>query len=72
MQALTSDSDSEIRECLKTLKETHDGTYFVHESINVNDDSDYTRPWFGWANTLFGELILDLAERKPELLSEKF
>ncbi|MCA9338002.1 glycoside hydrolase family 125 protein [Candidatus Saccharibacteria bacterium] len=72
MQALTSDSDSEIRECLKTLKETHDGTYFVHESINVNDGSDYTRPWFGWANTLFGELILDLAERKPELLSEKF
>lgn len=72
MQALTSDSDDEIRGCLKTLKETHDGTHFIHESINVNDPSDYTRPWFGWANTLFGELILDLAERKPELLGEKF
>lgn len=68
MQAMTSDDDKEIIACLKTLKETHDGTYFIHESINVDYPDDYTRPWFGWANSLFGELILDLAERKPWIL----
>ncbi|USN96901.1 MAG: glycoside hydrolase family 125 protein [Candidatus Nomurabacteria bacterium] len=68
MQIMTSNDDAEIRSCLKTLKETHDGTHFMHEAINVNDPSDYSRPWFGWANSLFGEMILDLAERKPEVL----
>ena len=69
MQILTSNDDAEIRSCLKTLKETHDGTYFMHEAINVNDPSDYSRSWFGWANSLFGEMILDLFERKPEVLA---
>ena len=69
MQILTSDDDAEIRSCLKTLKETHDGTYFMHEAINVNDPGDYSRPWFGWANSLFGEMMLDLVERKPEVLA---
>jgi hypothetical protein len=58
MQALTSTSPEEVRECLEMLKRTDDGTGFMHESFNPNDPGDYTRPWFAWANTLFGELIL--------------
>jgi meiotically up-regulated gene 157 (Mug157) protein len=71
MRALTSDDDDEIIGCLKTLKETHAGTYFMHESINVNNPLKFTRPWFGWANSLFGELILDLSERKPWILASE-
>lgn len=69
MRAMTSDDDVEIRNCLRLLKKTHADTYFIHESINVDNPNDYTRPWFGWANSLFGELILNLAERKPEVLA---
>lgn len=71
MRAMTSDDDAEIRECLRTIKKTHADTYFIHESISVDDPHNYTRPWFGWANSLFGELILDLHERKPHILQSE-
>lgn len=68
MRALTSDNDAEISQCLAWLKTTTAGTGFMHEAFNKDDPSNFTRPWFAWANTLFGELILDLANRKPHLL----
>lgn len=70
MQALTSTDENEIRECLNILKKTHAGTYFIHESVHVDDPKKFTRPWFGWANSLFGELILHLADNRPEILSK--
>ena len=72
MQALTTDDDEEIFFCLKTLKNTHSGTGFIHESFDVNNPKDFSRSWFAWANTLFGELILHLYEKKPEILKRKF
>jgi len=72
MQALTSNDEKEIVECLKTLKKSHAGTYFMHESINVDNPKDYTRPWFCWVNSLFGELILVLAKKYPDILSKEF
>ncbi|NJD19226.1 MAG: glycoside hydrolase family 125 protein, partial [Gemmatimonadetes bacterium] len=68
MQALTSTSDTEIALVLETLKRTHAGTGFMHESFHKDDPSDFTRPWFAWANTLFGELVLTLLEERPGLL----
>ncbi|WP_415324401.1 glycoside hydrolase family 125 protein [Chryseobacterium sp. MMS23-Vi53] len=72
MQALTTDNDEEIISCLKILKATHAGTGFIHESFDVNNPKDFTRSWFAWANTLFGELILHLHKTKPEILKQKF
>ncbi len=69
MYALTATRDEDIRYSLDTLKATHAGTGFMHEAFNVNDPSKFTRPWFAWANTLFGELILDTFKRRPGLLT---
>ena len=69
VEALTSKDDTEIRRCLTTLQSTHAGTGFMHESFNENDPTQFTRKWFAWANTIFGELILKVYKEKPELLS---
>ena len=34
----------------------------MHESFHKDDPSQFTRPWFSWANAMFCELALDLAE----------
>ncbi|WP_423129414.1 glycoside hydrolase family 125 protein [Gaoshiqia sp. Z1-71] len=68
MRAMTSTNDDEIRDCLKTLMKTHAGTGFMHETFHKDDAENFTRSWFAWANTLFGELILHLYQNKPELL----
>ena len=68
MRALTSRSDEEIAWCLRTLKTTHGGTGFMHESFHQDDPERFTRAWFAWANTLFGELILKVHRERPHLL----
>ena len=72
VRALTSTDDAEIALCLKTLRNTTANTHFMHEAFHKNNPADFTRPWFAWANTLFGELILKLAAEKPHLLAEKY
>jgi meiotically up-regulated gene 157 (Mug157) protein len=69
MRALTSTNDTEIRNCLDTLLSTHAGTGFMHESFHKDDPQRFTRKWFAWANTLFGELVLHLFHTKPQLLN---
>jgi hypothetical protein len=72
VHARNSDDDATIRQCLRWLKATHGGTGFMHESFHKDDPAKFTRSWFAWANGLFGELILDVAKRKPALLAERF
>jgi hypothetical protein len=72
MRALTSTDDKEITQCLKMLKATHAKTGFMHEAFNKDNPTNYTRKWFAWANTLFGELIVKLYNEKPELLKQTF
>lgn len=70
MRAFTSENDEEIAECIRMLMNTDAGTGFMHESFNVDDSNDFTRSWFAWQNTLFGELILTLIdEGKLDLLN---
>ena len=68
-RAFTSTSDAEIRQCLRWLRDTTAGKGFMHESFHKDDPSKFTRSWFAWANTLFGELMLTLADSKPALLA---
>jgi len=69
MRALTSTDDAEVADCLRMLKETHGGTGFMHESFHQDDPNRFTREWFAWANTLFGELILKVHRERPHLLA---
>ena len=70
MKAFTSNYDAEIADCLKMLLATDAETGFIHESFNKDNAEDFTRPWFAWQNTLFGELIVKLYnEGKLDLLN---
>ena len=70
IRALTTADEDEQRQCLTWLKRTHAGTGFMHESFNKDNPAKFTRKWFAWANTLFGELILKLDKTNPELLEK--
>ena len=70
MRAMTSSDDKEIVYCLKTLRDTDAETGFMHESFHKEDPTKFTRKWFAWVNTLFGELIVKLEkEGKINLLN---
>lgn len=60
MRAFTSQDDQEIKQCVKMLMDTDAGTGFMHESFHKDDATHFTRAWFAWQNTLFGELIIKL------------
>lgn len=68
MRALTSINDVETAECLRTLARTDAGTGFMHEAFDADDPAQYSRPWFAWANSLFGELMLEVAAKRPKVL----
>jgi meiotically up-regulated gene 157 (Mug157) protein len=67
VQAMTSNSDAEIMECINSVRDSS-LLGLVHESIAVNNITDYTRPWFAWANSVFAQTILQVAEEKPYLI----
>lgn len=57
MQILTSTDPAEKQACLETLARTHAGTNYMHEGFSVDDPTQFTRPWFAWANTLFAQML---------------
>jgi len=69
LYALTSHSPSQIRQALHTLKHSSAGTGFMHESFHAQDAGKFTRSWFAWANSLFGELVATTAQQQPALLA---
>ncbi|KAI6357548.1 hypothetical protein MCOR25_007639 [Pyricularia grisea] len=68
VRIMTTDDDDEIMATLRQLVESTDGLGLMHESINTFSAAMYTRPWFSWANGLFGQMMLDLKDRKPHIL----
>ena len=69
MKALTSTNDAEIKWCIQMLLKTHGDTGFMHEAFHKDDAKKFTRKWFAWANTLFGELLWKVYQEKPHLLN---
>jgi len=68
MRALTSDDDAEITDALRMLAATDAGTGFIHEAFDPDDPAHFSRPWFAWANSLFGEMVLNVANKRPAIL----
>jgi len=68
MQGLTATSNQELANCLDILRRTHAGTGFMHEGFHKDDPTKFTRSWFAWANTIFGELVLKTFNERPLLL----
>lgn len=69
MRGMTTNDEAEIKRCITMLKTTHGGTGFMHESFHKDDPTNFTRKWFAWANTLFGEFLWHVYKTKPHLLS---
>jgi meiotically up-regulated gene 157 (Mug157) protein len=69
IRGLTSNNDKEIKACIQALKSTHANTGFMHESFHKNDPKNFTRSWFAWANTIFGEFLWKTYREKPHLLN---
>ena len=70
MRAFTAQSDKEIKKCVEMLMNTDANTGFMHESFHKDNADDFTREWFAWQNSLFGELIVYLIDNgKLEVLN---
>ena len=64
-----SHDSQEMATCLKMLQQSNAGTGFMHESFHKDDAAHFSRKWFAWANTLFGEFVLKVHREHPALLS---
>jgi meiotically up-regulated gene 157 (Mug157) protein len=70
MRAFTSNDEAEIAQSLRVLKATHAGSGFMHEAFDQDNPATFTRSWFAWANTLFGELMVQTVQHHPAALRQ--
>ena len=68
VQAMTSDDEREIMECIDAVKNVS-LMGLINESVDVQMGANsITRSWFAWANSVFAQTILHVAEKKPGLI----
>ena len=71
MRGLTATNAAEVKLCMDMLTKTHGNTGFMHESFHKDDATNFTRKWFAWANTIFGELVMHTSSVYPAILKNK-
>jgi meiotically up-regulated gene 157 (Mug157) protein len=59
VQALTDPSVNNKLDTLDLLEVTDAETGNMHEAFDVNNDKDFTRSWFSWADMTYVQLVLD-------------
>lgn len=59
VQGLTSPSREEKAAILDNLVAIDAGTHLMHEGVDVDDPTRFTREWFSWSNMMFCELVMD-------------
>ncbi|HEU4470796.1 MAG TPA: glycoside hydrolase family 125 protein [Flavisolibacter sp.] len=69
IRGLTAVNDAERMQSINMLVASHGGTGFMHEAFHKDDAGKFTRKWFAWANTLFGELVWETWQQKRQLLA---
>lgn len=62
MQGLTATDKQEQLDLLEQLLATTAGMGLMHESFDPDQPEQFTREWFGWANSLVGQFILQWLE----------
>ncbi|MBV9332430.1 MAG: glycoside hydrolase family 125 protein [Candidatus Eremiobacteraeota bacterium] len=55
--ALTTTSRQEVINAISMLDKSDTLNGLMHESVNPNDPSEFTRPEFGWANAFWADLL---------------
>jgi meiotically up-regulated gene 157 (Mug157) protein len=67
LQAMTATDRNEEANVLQMLVESAGDTELMHESFDADNPAKFTRPWFGWANSIFAQYLLrrSAAQRKP-------
>ena len=61
LRGLTAQTIDEAEHCLLMLERADAETGSMHESFNVNNAADFTRPWFSWADMAYCDLVLHIA-----------
>lgn len=66
MQGLTAQTAEEKRRMIMLAVSTDGSKKLMHEGFCADDDTQYTRDWFTWANAMFSELVMDYCGYKIE------
>lgn len=66
MQGLVSDNLTEKIHLVHQLLQASASTGFMHESFDVNNPFNYSRPWFCWPDSLFAELVMSISPECPK------
>ena len=62
--------EAKIAQVTATLKDPELAWLFANCFPNTLDTATgFTREWFAWANTLFGEFVLQVLDKRPHLIS---
>lgn len=68
-RGLTTTDKNEIKHCLKMLKASHADTGYMHETFHKDNPANFTRSWFAWANTIYGEFLWKTFKENPALFN---